>query len=927
MRNVNSHFSVVALSAQSQWRSSWTGRIILVALLIAASAIALMPDRTSAHHTMETTYATHCQSIDDVDENQNQGSLVSSLATSAFISDCIALLKATEKLIVGDDTRISWLTTTEQFLPTLTARPMGASDWQGVGIEEVGEAPNQEYRITRVNLSDADLSGELAPEWAELTALTSLNLSGNRLGKDDNGVAVPLPLSVQTFLDNLEAVNLDGNKDLPPSAPLQLSAAASKTADGEPQVTLSFDNIWYTLEVSKHEYRYSVNGGSTWGPDNAVDNGGWMTAATGCTDPADSVETPGIDPGAPVLCEKDDGGTPPARNRSTIESGALPKSDTYVFQVRAVKDIVTITDDKGNTDPADDETETTTTRSEVSQIDVVGPQILTAESDFLLELGVMYTVTDPKPDAAVLVVESRDNGLQFTPKAPTGGNDVTVNLTQPTADVSDSQGVVIGHAGGSLSFPVDIKPASGAPTTINIPNQSILRGGQPTRLNLASLFQREDLIYAATSSRENFATVEVDQETQELVITTLRAGVTVITVTATDVNRGKATDTFRLTVVSPNKPPEVVGNVPDQTLFLDDAGTQLDMTPYFRDGDGDLLRFIPQSSNPRVVTASSSGGAITFNVIGLGEARMTVLAEDPEGVTAFVTFTVTVLPPNIAPEAVGEIPAQTLRLGDPAMALNLAPFFTDADGDPLTFTTVTADGSILTVDIAGSVVTMTAVAAGETTMTVTATDPRGESAMQKIAVTALPANRPPEAVGSIGRQVLVEGGNPMNIDVAEYFNDPDGDALTYTAESSSTRAVWAEIADGSSTLALTPLAHAEGVTVTVTAMDGDGESVMQAFIVTVAAASGPAIPTPTTMPGTVATLTPTQMPAPTSSPESPASPEPTSGPEATATPPPDEGGGFPVGLILVLLLVVAGAGAAVFIIRRRGSTGPPAQPI
>ena len=924
MRNVNSHSSVVALPAQSQWRSSWTGRIILAALLIAASAIALMPDRTSAHHTPDTTYATHCR-INEADQNGNPGSLLPDLANSEkFVEDCIVLLKAAEKLTVGEDSDVNWLEVPIDQLPLLMADTMGESLWYGVWIGQVGEAPNQEYRITRVNLSDADLSGELAPEWAELTALTSLNLSGNRLGKDDNGVAVPLPLSVQTFLDNLEAVNLDGNRDLLPSAPLRLSAAATKTADGEPKVTLSFDNIWYTLEVSKHEYRYSVNGGVTWGPDNAVDNGGWMTAATGCTDPADSAVTPNIDPGAPVLCEKDDGETPPVRNRSSIESGALPKSDSYVFQVRAVKSTPYDSDEDGDTD-ADDIP--VVTRSEVSQINVLGPQILTAESDFLLELGVTYTVTDPMPDAAVLVVESRDNGLQFTPKAPTGGNDVTVNLTQPPADVTDSQDVVIGHAGGSLSFPVDIKPASGAPTTVNIPNQSILRGGQPTRLNLASLFQREDLTYAATSSRENFATVEIDQVTQELVITTLRAGVTVITVTATDVNRGKATDTFRLTVVSPNKPPEAVGNVPDQTLFLDDAGTQLDMTPYFRDGDGDLLRFIPQSSNPRVVTASSSGGAITFNVISLGEVRMTVLAEDPEGVTAFVTFTVTVLPPNIAPEAVGEIPAQTLRLGDPALALNLAPYFTDADGDPLIFTAVTADGSILTVDIAGSVVTMTAVAAGETTMTVTSTDPRGESAMQKVAVTVLPANRPPEAVGSIGRQVLVEGGNPMNIDVAEYFNDPDGDALTYTAESSSTRAVWAEIADGSSTLALTPLAHAEGVTVTVTAMDGDGESVMQAFIVTVAAASGPAIPTPTTMPGTVATPTPTQMPAPTSSPESPASPEPTSGPEATATPPPDEGGGFPVGLFLVLLLVVAGIGVAVFIIQRRGSTGPPAQPI
>ena len=73
MRNGNSHISVVALSGLSWWRSSWNGRLILAALLIAASALALMPDRTSAHHTADTTYATHCQSIDEVDENQNRG--------------------------------------------------------------------------------------------------------------------------------------------------------------------------------------------------------------------------------------------------------------------------------------------------------------------------------------------------------------------------------------------------------------------------------------------------------------------------------------------------------------------------------------------------------------------------------------------------------------------------------------------------------------------------------------------------------------------------------------------------------------------------------------------------------------------------------------------------------------------------------------
>ena len=788
---------------------------------------------------------------------------------------------------------------------------MGGSSWDGVGIDEVGEAPNQEYRITRVDLSMQDLSGEIAPEWAELTALTSLNLSNNDLSGT-------VPRDAWTLFDGLETLRLDDNKDLLPSPPLNLSADLNPIRTGEDAgksaISVSFDNIWYALDVRKHEYRYNIDGGQ-WVTSDTSDSDGWRLIDTGCTDAAD----------APELCQK----TPvddETRVVETLDELILNRADAYVFQVRAVKETPYDSDEDGDTD-ADDTP--AVTRSEVSQINLVGLQTLTEGFEFPLELdtGISYTAgareTQTDAQDGILKVAQVAGELRFTPNE--AAESVYLTLIQTPSDVTDSKGTVIGQAGGSHKIMLEIKPESSAPTNVDIPSRSILRDGQPTRVNLARHFRGEGLTYTAMSSRPNFATVEIDQETQELVITTLRAGATVITVRATNPDRGWASDTFRLTVVSPNNPPEVVGSVPDQTLFLDDAGTQLYMTSYFRDEDGDILRFMPQSSNPRVVTASSSGNAITFNVIDLGEVRMTVLAEDPEGATAFVTFTVTVLPPNNAPEAVGEIPAQTLRVGEPALALNLAPYFTDADGDLLTFTAGTADGSILTVDIAGSVVTMTGVAAGETTMTVTATDTSGESAMQEVAVTALPANRPPEAVGSIGRQLLVEGGSPVNIDVAEYFSDPDGDELTYTAASSNNGAVRAEIADESSTLALTPLVPVEGVTVTVVAMDGDGEWAAQIFMVTVAAASRPSIPTPTILPGPEVTPTPTQMPAPTSSPESPASPEPTSGPEATATPPPDEGGGFPVGLFFVLLLVVAGAGAAVFIIRRR-SMSPPAEP-
>ena len=383
MRNGNSHISVDALSAQSPWRSSWIGRIILAALLIAVSALALMPDRTSAHHTPNTTYETHCQSIDEVDENQNPGSLLPGLANSEkFVEDCIALLKAAEKLIVGNDTDVNWLEETRDQLPILMPVSMDESLWDGVWIDQIGEAPNEQYRITRVDLSMQDLSGELAPEWAELTALTSLDLSNNRLSGT-------VPRDAWTLFDGLETLSLDGNKDLMPSPPLNLTADLNPIRTGEDAgksaISVPFDNIWYTLDVRKHEYRYNIDGGQ-WVTSDDTDSDGWRLVDTGCTDVAD----------APALCQK----THPDGNMrvgETLDELILNRADAYVFQVRAVKETPYTDDHSTPDDPSDDTDEIQTTRSEVSQINLVGLQTLTEGFEFIVELdtGISYTAGHP----------------------------------------------------------------------------------------------------------------------------------------------------------------------------------------------------------------------------------------------------------------------------------------------------------------------------------------------------------------------------------------------------------------------------------------------------------------------------------------------------------------------------------------------------
>ena len=96
---------------------------------------------------------------------------------------------------------------------------------------------------------------------------------------------------------------------------------------------------------------------------------------------------------------------------------------------------------------------------------------------------------------------------------------------------------------------------------------------------------------------------------------------------------------------------------------------------------------------------------------------------------------------NRAPRASGSIPAQTLSVGGRAASVNVAQYFTDPDGDALTYTARSSRTGVVTAAVSGSTVTLAPVAAGTATVTVTARDPGGLSATQSIAVTVQAAGR------------------------------------------------------------------------------------------------------------------------------------------------------------------------------------------
>ena len=88
--------------------------------------------------------------------------------------------------------------------------------------------------------------------------------------------------------------------------------------------------------------------------------------------------------------------------------------------------------------------------------------------------------------------------------------------------------------------------------------------------------------------------------------------------------------------------------------------------------------------------------------------------------------------PNRAPAAVGRIPGLTLTALDTAR-VEVSSYFTDADGDALTYAAASSD-AVATVTVSGSTVTLTR-AAFPAAVTVTASDPGGLSASQSFEVT------------------------------------------------------------------------------------------------------------------------------------------------------------------------------------------------
>ncbi len=323
-------------------------------------------------------------------------------------------------------------------------------------------------------------------------------------------------------------------------------------------------------------------------------------------------------------------------------------------------------------------------------------------------------------------------------------------------------------------------------------------------------------------------------------LTAASEGVTAIRVTATDRGGLTATQSFGVTVGRPNRPPAAIGALPALMLGVGDAAVRVEVGGGFRDPDGDALTYQAGSATPSVASVSVLGSVVTVTPVSEGTSVVTVTATDTGGTntSASQSFAVTVGPAaNRPPEPVGTLPAVAIGLDESGVTVEVGGAFRDPDDDALSYGARSSSPSVASVSVLGSVVTVTPMSEGTSVVTVTATDTGGTntSASQSFAVTVGPAaNRPPEPVGTLPAVAIGLDESGVTVEVGGAFRDPDDDALSYGARSSSPSVASVSVLE--SVVTVTPVSEGTSVvTVTATDVGGTNLSASQAFTVTVAA--------------------------------------------------------------------------------------------
>ena len=234
--------------------------------------------------------------------------------------------------------------------------------------------------------------------------------------------------------------------------------------------------------------------------------------------------------------------------------------------------------------------------------------------------------------------------------------------------------------------------------------------GDTETIEIARKFFGSVASYTAVSSNALEATASLTGH--DLTITAKSAGSPTITVTARN-SLGSATQTYNLTILTP-VPPSSTGTIAAQNLNVGDT-TTVNVSGYF---SGNVDSYSVTSSDATKATAALNGPILTIAGVAAGSPTITVTARNTTNAigTAIQTFTVTVT--SLVPMASGSPTNQSVTAGA-STTVGVSGYFTGAVDS---YSASSRNTAVATASMNGSNLTITGVAAGSTTIRVTATN-------------------------------------------------------------------------------------------------------------------------------------------------------------------------------------------------------------
>ncbi len=217
--------------------------------------------------------------------------------------------------------------------------------------------------------------------------------------------------------------------------------------------------------------------------------------------------------------------------------------------------------------------------------------------------------------------------------------------------------------------------------------------------------------------------------------------------------------------------PPTIAPIGDQTMTASESRT---LTILATDPEGGALTYGASSSDAGIVAVSVAGNQLTLlagAVTVTSSVTVTVTASDGVNPAASRAFTVTVNPAqpgNTAP-VIADIADQTMLVG---ATLDITLQATDAEGDPLTFSATSLDGAVASASVAGDVLTLNALAAGATTVTVTATDTASNQDTESFVLTVTKPGQPEPPQPPVGQPPATPPQGPAPVPFAHYAMEP-----------------------------------------------------------------------------------------------------------------------------------------------------------